>query len=252
MEENKFKFPTETIELPSKGYLYPEGHPLASGTVEMKYMTAKEEDILTNQSYIRKGVVFDRLLKSLITTEGVNLEDLVVGDKNALLVAARILGYGANYSFTANGEEYSVDLSVLEHKEFNPDNFTKGKNELTFTLPYSKYEITFKLLDGKTEKAIDAELAGLKKIQKDATSEITTRLKHMILSVNGETETKTIRDFVDNYLLARDARALREHIVAIQPDIEMKTTIVDEDGVEEDVEIPVTLGFFWPESGAGA
>jgi len=248
MEENKPKFPTEIVELPSKGYLYPENHPLASGNIEMKYMTAREEDILTNQSYIQKGIVFDRLLKSLIIDKDINLDELVVGDKNALLIAARVLGYGSKYNFTLYGTDYEVDLSTLNNKEINLDDFTKGKNELNFTLPHSKVNITFKLMDGKTEKAIDAELAGLKKISNEATTEITTRLKHIILSVNGDTETTTIRDFVDNYLLARDARSLREHITKIQPDINLSTTIVDEDGGEEDVTIPITLNFFWPES----
>ena len=69
MEENKPSFPTEVIELPSKGLLYPESNPLSSGKLEMKYMTAKEEDILSNQSYIQKGTVLDKLLESLITTK---------------------------------------------------------------------------------------------------------------------------------------------------------------------------------------
>ena len=93
-----FNLPTETIELPSKGLLYPEGHPLSNGTIEIKYMTAKEEDILTNQNYIQNGTVLDKLLKSLIITE-FDYNDLVIGDKNAVMIAARILGYGAEYKF---------------------------------------------------------------------------------------------------------------------------------------------------------
>ncbi len=89
--ESKFKLPTETVDLPSKGLLYPEDSPLAKGTIEMKYMTAKEEDILTNQNYISDGTVIDKLLQSLIVTEGVNFNELLVGDKNAIMVAARIL-----------------------------------------------------------------------------------------------------------------------------------------------------------------
>ena len=117
MEENKFSFPTEVVDLPSKGLVYPETSPLSSGKVEMKYMTAKEEDILTNQAYIQKGVVLDKLLESLIVTKGINVKDLIVGDKNALFVAARVLGYGKDYKFTYLGEEYNVDLTTLENKE---------------------------------------------------------------------------------------------------------------------------------------
>ena len=104
MEENKFSFPTEVVDLPSKGLVYPETSPLSSGKVEMKYMTAREEDILTNQAYIQKGTVLDKLLESLIVTKGVNVKDLIVGDKNSLFVAARVLGYGKDYSFNYAGE----------------------------------------------------------------------------------------------------------------------------------------------------
>jgi hypothetical protein len=109
MEDNKPNFPTETIELPSKGLIYPEDNPLSSGKIEMKYMTAKEEDILSNQSYIKDGTVIDKLLQSLIVTK-INYKDLIVGDKNAILIASRILGYGAEYTFEYKGEEVTVDL----------------------------------------------------------------------------------------------------------------------------------------------
>ena len=93
MEQTQ-KFPTEVVDLPSKGKLYPPDSPLASGTIEMKYMTAKEEDILTNQNYIEKGIVIDKLLQALIVDKTIDYNELLVGDKNALLIAARILGYG--------------------------------------------------------------------------------------------------------------------------------------------------------------
>jgi hypothetical protein len=113
MSENKLKIPTEIVELPSQGLIYPESSPLSSGTIEMKYMTAREEDILTNQNYINKGIVLDELVKSLIVSD-VKYEDLVVGDKNAILVASRILGYGKDYSFSWGGEEYNIDLTTIE------------------------------------------------------------------------------------------------------------------------------------------
>jgi hypothetical protein len=101
---SEFKFPTEEVELPSKGLIYPKDNPLSSGKIEMKYMTAKEEDILTNQNYIKQGIVIDKLLKSLIISK-VNYDDMIVGDKNAVLIAARILGYGKDYDFQYKGEE---------------------------------------------------------------------------------------------------------------------------------------------------
>ena len=114
----EFTLPTEVIELPSKGLIYPKDNPLSSGKVEMKYMTAKEEDILTNQSYIQKGIVIDKLLQSLIVSK-INYSDLIVGDKNAIMVAARILGYGKEYEFTSGGEQYNIDLSTIENKPIN-------------------------------------------------------------------------------------------------------------------------------------
>jgi len=238
----EFKFPTEEVELPTKGLLYPEGHPLRSGKIEIKYMTAKEEDILSNQSYIQKGIVLDKLLESVIVTK-VKLKDLLIGDKNAILIAARILGYGATYKVNINGEEQSVDLTQLENKPFDGSDLIEGKNEFSFTLPNSSNLITYKMLDGHEEAKIEAELKGLAKINKDHTPTLTTRLKYTITSVDGDSDKKTIREFVDNYLLARDSRALREHIKQQQPDVDM-SYILDNG---EEVEIPLGLTFFWPD-----
>jgi len=122
-----FNLPTETIELPSKGLVYPEGHPLSEGTIEIKYMTAKEEDILTNQNYIQNGTVLDKLLKSLIVTK-FNYDDLLIGDKNAIMIAARILGYGADYKFQYNGVEETVDLSTLENRPLDESLYPKDRD----------------------------------------------------------------------------------------------------------------------------
>ena len=140
-----FKFPTEVVDLPSKGLVYPKSNPLSSGKVEMKYMTAKEEDILTNQSYIERGTVMDKLLESLIINKEVNYEDIIVGDKNALLVAARILGYGGEYTFEYRGEQETVDLSELDNKPFDESLLVEpNKNEFEFELPRTKQKITYK------------------------------------------------------------------------------------------------------------
>jgi hypothetical protein len=241
---SEFKLPTEVIELPSKGLLYPEGSELAKGTLEMKYMTAKEEDILTNQSYIQKGTVLDKLMKSLIVSK-INYDDLLIGDKNAIMVAARILGYGKDYSFSILGEDHTVDLSTLENKPLNEELFKDGENNFEFTLPHSGNKVTFKLLTHKDEQNINRELEGLKKINKDNSPELTTRLKYLITSVEGKTESKDIREFVDNYLLARDSRALREYIKEIQPDVDL--TFFPE-GSNDRVNIPIGVSFFWPDA----
>ena len=242
---SEFKLPTEVVELPSKGLLYPEGHPLSSGQIEMKYMTAKEEDILTNQAYIQKGLVVEKLLQSMIVTKGVNYDDLLVGDKNAILVAARILGYGKDYSFSYKGKEVTVDLSTLDNRPLEETLYTKGKNEFSFVLPSTETPITFKLINGHDEKAIEKELEGYRKISKENVPELTTRLTYIITSVNGNSDKKSIREFVNGYLLARDSRALREYIRQVQPDIDM--TFIPE-GEDEPVTVPMTAGFLYPDA----
>jgi len=241
--DEKFKLPTETIELPSKGLLYPEDSELAKGTIEIKYMTAKEEDILTNQSYIKSGTVLDKLMKSLIVSK-INYDDLLIGDKNAIMVASRILGYGSEYTFEYGGEEYTVDLTTLDNKQLNEELFTSRINDFTFTLPKSKNTITFKLLSHKDEQDINRELEGLKKINKDASPELSTRLKYIITSVGGERDKKIVRDFVDNYLLAQDSRALREYVREIQPDVDLTFF---PNGSSDRVSLPIGLKFFWPD-----
>ena len=243
--DSRFKLPTETVELPSRGLLYPEGSPLAKGEIEMKYMTAKEEDILTNRNYIANGTVIDRLLKSLIVTEGVNFDDILVGDKNAIMIAARILAYGKDYTIVYNGEKHVVDLSTLDNKPINEELFAGRTNKFKFTLPRTGNEVEYRLLTHADETYIENEIKGLRKLDKEASPEITTRLKRMITSVNGLTEIKDIREFVDNYLLATDARAFREEYAKIQPDVDLTISL---SGVEEDVSLPIGLDFFWPDA----
>lgn len=244
-QKQAFNFPTEIIELPSKGLIYPEDNPLSSGKVEMKYMTAREEDILTNQNYIQNGTVLDKLLQSLIVSK-INYQDLIVGDKNAIMIAARILGYGKDYEFEYKGEKVNVDLSLLENKPFDESSISKGVNEFFFTLPSSGNTISFKLLTHKDETAIDSEIKGLKKINKNASPDLSTRMKYMILSVNGETDRKAVRDFVDNHFLASDARAFRQYVKEVQPDVDLKVTVETSGGME-DIELPITINFFWPD-----
>ena len=244
--EKKFDFPTEVVELPSKGLLYPEDSPLSSGTIEMKYMTAKEEDILTNINYLQQGIVIDKLLQSLIVTK-IKYSDLLLGDKNALLIAARVLGYGKDYDITYGGEKVTVDLSKLENKKLDESLFTKGKNEFTFSLPTSGIEIKFKLLTHKDEKEINQEIKGLQKIDKDSNPENSTRLKFMITEVDGDSKKGTIRKFVDNYFLARDSRAFRAYVSSIQPDVDL--TFYPEGGPEGGVDIPIGINFLWPDAG---
>ena len=245
--DSNFKLPTETVELPSKGYLYSEDSPLAKGEIEMKYMTAKEEDILSNQNFIVNGTVIDKLLQSLIVTEGIKYSDILTGDKNAIMLAARILSYGKDYTVSVGNQRVDIDLSEINNKPLHESIAGPMQNEFTFSLPSSGNVITYKFLTHGDELSIDKEIKGNKKINKEATTDITTRLKHMITSVNGKRDQKDIREFVDNYLLARDARALRDEYASIQPDIDLTVSYTAANGGEEEMQLPIGLDFFWPD-----
>ena len=224
---SKFNLPTETVELPSKGLLYPEDSPLNSGVVEMKYMTAKEEDILTNQNYINQGIVIDKLLESLIVDKSINYNDLLIGDKNAIMIAARILSYGSKYPVFYLGKELEVDLTKVNNKPLISEFEKATKNEFEFQLPQSNNKVTFRILTAGDETAIEEEIKGLQKINKNASPEITTRLKYIITSVNDSRSIGDIRDFVDNYktletisdidgILSADNEARRKALESIE------------------------------------
>ena len=197
---SEIKFPTEEVELPSKGLVYPEDNPLSSGKVEIKYMTAKEEDILTNQNYIKNGTVLDKLLKSLIVTPNVNYDDLLVGDKNAILIAARVLGYGGKYETKVNcpkcGEEniIEVDITSFRDKEIDFSKFN-NENRFDFSLPISKKVITFRLTThGDEMQAASAAKArkGKNRYGERTQSQVTARLKQQIISVDNDDSTDII------------------------------------------------------------
>ena len=243
------KFPSEVIDLPSEGKLYPKEHPLSSGKVEIKYMTAKEEDILTSANLIKKGVAIDKLLNSLIVTKNVNVDDLLLGDKNAIMVAARVLAYGPEYTCAVNNPNnnesitHTFNLADCPFKKIPVD---VKENEFEFDLPISKAKVTFKLLTGKEEKLIDTELKSSQKINKDFSPELTTRLRHVITSVDGDVTPSVINAFSQN-ILARDSLSLRQEISRVTPDIELKQDIeIGGDVVE--VNIPLTTEFFWPKT----
>ena len=245
---DKQKYPSEIIELPSKGLVYSEDSPLRSGKLEIKYMTAKEEDILTSQNLIKKGVVINQLLKSLILTEGVSADDLILGDKNAVMVASRILAYGSAYPCEVinpnTGEKLNVsfDLSDCPFKDL-PDEIDYSLGQFEVELPVSKDKVIFKLLNGKDEREIIKELESLKKIGGGST-EITTRLRKSIISVNDDTAKLAITTFVQN-MLAKDSFFLRSEIARIAPDIDLKQEL-DVEGETVSLEIPMTVDFFWP------
>ena len=250
-----FEFPTEVIELPSKGKLYPEGHPLSKGTVELKYMTAKEEDILASQNLIRRGVVLDKLFESVVVEPGLDIGDIFIGDKNAILLATRILGYGAEYNvevmdpFTGEPQKTIIDLSKVQIKEVD-ESLLSLDNLYDFELPTSKSKIKFKLLTHKDELDINAEIQALNRLQKGkdtVSSDISTRLRYMIQEVDGNSERGFVNKWVRNNLLARDSKALREYVKTISPDLDLTYEFTsDITGETEALTIPFGAGFFYP------
>ena len=247
---SEYKFPTEIIDLPSEGKVYPKESPLSSGKLELKYMTTREEDILMSENLIKKGVVIDTLLNSLIVTKGVKESDLILGDKNAVLVASRILAYGPEYTVEVTNPndidekiEHTFDLSQCPFKELSKKVDYLG-NSFEFVTPVGKNKLKFKLLTGADEKLIDKDLKQSSKF--GHSTEITTRLRYAIIEVDGDSKLQTINAFIQT-LLARDSVALRNYIRDISPDIDL-TSEVEIGGEAVDVNIPLTVEFFWPQS----
>ena len=240
------KFPTEVVDLPSKGLLYPKDSPLSSGTIEIKYMTAREEDILTSANLIKRGIVVEKLIEALIVDKSINGDDLLVGDKNAILIAARILGYGKSYEVEIEGQKVDVDLTQLKDKKIDESIVTNGANEFEFELPATKRKLTFKLLTSGDEKEIEKEVKGYEKMGDGIGYELTTRLKHMIISVDGDSKKASINSFVDNEFLSRDSIAFRTYANKIMPDVDMTSTYIDSDEIEKEFTVPMTVTFLWP------
>jgi len=249
-QKQEFKFPTEVIDLPSGGKLYPKDSLLASGKIEIKYMTAKEEDILTSQNLIKKGVVVDRLLSSLIVDKQINVDDLLIGDKNAVMVACRILAYGPEYKTrvvhpeTGEEFEFQFDLSECPFRELSGD-YDYLNNSIELTLPVSKIKVSIRPITGHDEKIINKTIKSANKLG-STSPEITTRLRQCIVSVNGEEDRSVINNFVDN-CLSKDSLHIRNELKKITPDIEL-TQEIEWEGEVVDIDIPMTVDFLWPQS----
>jgi len=252
MAENKY--PTDIIPLPTKGWFYPEGHPLASGEIELKQMTAKEEDILANPQLRKNGKFLEKLLECLIVDKTIKQEEILVPDKNAIFVSIRRLAYGDEYPIVvtcpacSDQNKVAVNLGTVENKPFNFDNHKKRDNSFTFKLPNSGVEVTYKLLNQIDEKNVETELTQLKKISAEASRELTTRLKWVIIALDGNPDKGAIRKFVDEQLLAKDSLALRKHMRETTPDIDFAFDFkCNNCGHERRTDIPMGISFLWPD-----
>jgi hypothetical protein len=244
--------PTVTVKLPSGGLYYPETSPLSLGTLEIYQVTARHEDILSNTQLLKKGTVLDEFLKALIATPGVTINDILMGDKNALFIEARKSAYGELYTSKIKCTSCSVesevetDLSVLTPKPV-ASGAKKGENKFTFVLPNSKKTVVWSLLTHKEDAEIDIELKKLASLGMGSSPELTTRLKYIIRSVDGDTDRGKVKNFVDTQLSAKDSLALRRNVRENTPDIDMSFTFTcPECGHVEKMGIPLGASFFWP------
>jgi hypothetical protein len=252
-----FVIPTEFVELPSEGRYYPEGHPLhGEDSIEIKQMTAKEEDILTSRSLLKKGVAIDRLIKSIIVNKKIDSNSLLVGDRNAILIAARISGYGYEYDTKVGcpscgaQQDYSFSLNdadVYTGTELTADDAVdNGDGTFTVTLPRMKADVTFRLLNGTDEKNLLAQLEYARKKRQEENA-ITAQLRQMIVAVNGNEEAQAINYAVSN-MPSMDSRYLRLVYKKATPNVDLTQHFECNDcDYDQPMEVPLTADFFWPD-----
>ncbi len=247
--------PTELVPLPSGGKVYPEGSPLhMQTTVEIRPMTAREEDILTSRALIKKGTVITELIRSCLVNKAIDPHTLVAGDRNAIMTSLRITGYGSDYSAEVQCPECKeqssqhFDLTKLPLKQLEEDPDTLGVNLFSFELPYTKKVVKYKFLDGADEAEINKLNERSKKSGSKNSNMITLRYRYQIQAVDNITDKTKIQMFIRN-MPARDSRALRAHIDKIEPGIEMKSWMeCPLCGEESEVRMPLGASFFWPDA----
>lgn len=252
-----FVVPTEFIDLPSEGKFYPEGHPLhGQTTLEIKQMTAKEEDLLTSRALLKKGIALDRLLSSVIVNKSIDPNSLLVGDRNAILIATRVSGYGSEYRTKVTcpacgaNQEYSFDLNsanIYNGDEITPEEATRNEDgTYTTTLPRTKVEVTFRLMTGTDERVLLKQVENARK-KRQSENSITRQLKQIVIAVNGDTTQQSINYAVEN-MPSMDARHLRLAYKLATPNIDLTQTFeCNECDYDQEMEVPLTADFFWPD-----
>jgi len=251
-----FVAPTELVDIPSKGKHYAKDHPLyGKDSIEIRFMTAKDEDILTNRSLIAKGVVLDRFLQSIIIDDSINVDELLIGDKNALLIAARATAYGAGYDASVKCRECSVTNEMV----FNltkprliatrlSEALNIAENEdgtFSTTLPLCKFSVQFRLLTNKDETYLAKYI--MDNIESESLSATLEQIKIVVFQIEGSEDTELIHRVLEN-ITAADARHLKLCLEAATPNIELKQEMKCKScGHTEEVEVPFGIDFFWPQ-----
>jgi hypothetical protein len=245
-----YVIPTEIVDLPSKGRFYPQGHPLyGQETIEIKQMTAKEEDILTSLSLIEKGVVLDYLIQSLLLNKSINAKTLLPGDRSAILLNARIHGYGPEYKIGSIcsscdvTNELMIDLLKIKNKELDI-----GGDTIRLELPKTGFPVTIRFLNAHEEDLLEKEVEKKVKLGYN-NSTFMEFMKFIVVSVNGITASDAvISQFLEN-MPAADARFIKESYAKSKPDIDFTAEIeCSSCSHVERREVPLTAQFFWPQS----
>lgn len=250
-----FEIPVENVPLPSMGSVYDAESSLhGRETIEIRAMTAREEDILTSKALIKKGTVISHLLKSCIVTQGVDPDEMLSGDRNAVMTALRITGYGAGYNVEvecpACGEKskQEFNLTELPIKRLEIDPVSPGVNVFETTLPMTKKKVRFKFLTGGDETEISRLQERKKKTGQLTDNLVTTRLQHSLLSVDGVTDRNKLGFFI-RAMPARDSLHLRKYIDQHEPGIDMKSWMDCVHCMEtSEVKMPLGASFFWPDT----
>jgi len=259
LQENpgfSFVVPTEFVELPSGGKYYPEGHPLrGQGTIEIKQMTAKEEDILTSRTLLKSGVAIDRVIQSIVMDKTINTDTLLVGDRNAILIAARVSGYGNIYNTNvtcpncSTAQDYSFDLNNAYLENGGGTGFevtNNGDGSFTTVLPRTNVTTTFRLLTGHDEKNM-LQQAEMTKKRKGLEQAVSSQIRRMIVDLNGDSSQQALNYFIEN-VPSLDIRHLRACYRSVAPNIDLTQDFeCQECGHEQEMEVPLTADFFWPD-----
>lgn len=252
-----FAIPEQIVELPSKGKFYPEGHPLFNkDTITIRFMTAADEDILSNKSFLKKGTAIDKMLQHVIVDKSIDVLSLLVGDRNALLVAARITGYGKMYDTKMNcpycGEKvsYSFDLEakndavIAEKQDALEGVKLTANNTFVVSLPLMKVDVECKFLTGRDERMLLEQTEMRKKAKLEETT-LTDQFKLIIESVNGRRDNASINKVIEN-MPARDSKFLRDAYDKVNPAYELRQMFKCSNCESEmEVEVPLSADFFW-------
>ena len=250
-----WEVPVEAVPIPSEGKVYPQNSPMfGKSVVEIKAMTAKEEDILSSRALIQQGTVISHLIRSCLIDKSIDPDIMTLGDRNALMISIRITGYGTDYGVVLScpkcgkQSEGHFDLAQLGIKRLSIDPVEPGRNEFRFNLPVTKKEVLFKFLTGKDEQDMNVESERRRKIFPDMQSDtlVTSRLSKQIVSIDGIDDKNKITTFVNN-MPARDSRSLRMYMTKHEPGIDMTTKFsCPHCRKESEVGLPLGAGFFWP------